>query len=153
VLLCHKHYYRILPVHLIIANRSGSCFVWEHSPVRNTEHIVEWTQSPRVLTNFLLHRDLQTEVLPRPSSEPGCPYNRFRALVAGNAEVRGKQTPGSIMRTLERATVGPDAFSEPQPIRTVWRELWDMDERSLTIRFFLGDPKEMVFSKDFTVRL
>ena len=40
-LLLAKHYYFFTPCHFVVADRSGASFVWEHSPRRNREVIVD----------------------------------------------------------------------------------------------------------------
>ena len=92
-LLLAKHYYFFTPCHFLVADRSGRSFVWEHSPRRNREIVVE--ADPRrhdgrlSCTNHLLHRWPDVDALPDDSGPIGTAaltYSRWRSLdaLAGN---------------------------------------------------------------------
>src|SRR5262249_10554926 len=57
-LLLTKHYYEVVPVHYLVADRHGKSFVWEFSQTRNREHMIENPGKLLVTTNFSLHRHL-----------------------------------------------------------------------------------------------
>ena len=59
VLLQTKQYYQYVPIHYLIADRTGNAFVWEYSESHNKEYIVENPGQPLVMTNFTLHEQLE----------------------------------------------------------------------------------------------
>lgn len=141
-LLTNKHYYHTLPVHLLVADRTGRAFVWEFASIRNREYIIDLANKPQVMTNFLLHRHTECEALPFVTAERCCMFNRYRALEDGLRSFDAPCNLQQVYTVLDRGVMDKTAFVEENPVRTVWQELWDMEERSLEIRFNLGDDLE-----------
>ena len=86
-LLMAKHYYFFTPCHFLVADRSGEAFVWEHSPRRNTEAIIDadHMDGRLVCTNHLLHRWPDPAQLPDdagPIGTAALTYWRWRTLSA-----------------------------------------------------------------------
>ena len=42
-LLCNKHFYMLIPTHLLISDKHGKSFVWEHTLDHNKEIIIDGT--------------------------------------------------------------------------------------------------------------
>jgi len=139
-LLIAKHYYFFVPCHFVVADRSGASFVWEHSPRRNHEAIVTpdlHAAGRLVCTNHLLHRWPDTTQLPVDTGPMGTAartYDRWRALteaaddgaVVDRDDIRG-----------QFAAVG---FGAPVvEARTFWHALYDVDDASAEISFYLHD--------------
>lgn len=135
-----KHYYFFTPCHFMVADRSGAAFVWEHSPRRNREVIVE--SDPRaagrlVCTNHLLHRWPEQAKLP----DDGCPggtaaltYGRWRALTEATSS--GALVDEDAIRE-QFETV---RFTAPvQQARTFWYALYDVEDASAEVSFYLHD--------------
>ena len=139
-LLLAKHYYFFTPCHFMIADRSGAAFVWEHSPRRNREVIVE--SDPRtagrlVCTNHLLHRWPDPTELPDDRGAAGTAaltYGRWRAL----AEL---SSSGALVDPQEiREQFEAVRFTAPvQQARTFWHALYDVDDASVEFSFYLHD--------------
>jgi hypothetical protein len=139
-LLRAKHYYFFTPCHFVVADRSGASFVWEHSPRRNLEAIVEPDPSgPRrvVCTNHLLHRWPDPTQLPAgdgPIGTAALSYHRWRTIdvaISGGAVVD---------RSDIRAQFAAVAFGAPTvEARTFWHVLYDVEDASAEISFFLRD--------------
>lgn len=140
-LLLAKHYYFFTPCHFLVADRAGSSFVWEHSPRRNREVIVE----PRpgssggrlVCTNHLLHRWPDARALPDDSGPVGTAaftYRRWRHLSAG------LDGGGLVDRDELRDRFAEVAFVAPlREARTYWHAQYDLTEASAEITFFVRD--------------
>ena len=114
-LLMAKHYYFFTPCHFLVADRSGRSFVWEHSPRRNREIVVE--ADPRrhdgrlSCTNHLLHRWPDVDALPDDSGPIGTAaltYSRWRSLDA----LGGQRRPARPRRH-RRDLRGPQVHRAP----------------------------------------
>lgn len=139
-LLLAKHYYFFTPCHFLVADRSGRSFVWEHSPRRNREVVVRLdhgTQGPLVCTNHLLHRWPDTAALPDDSGPIGTAaltYGRWRTLTDANSS-------GALVDRDEiREQFAGVRFTAPiQEARTFWHALYDVDDASAEVSFFVRD--------------
>lgn len=139
-LLLAKHYYFFTPCHFVVADRTGAGFVWEHSPRRNQEVIVEAdarTAGRLVCTNHLLHRWPDPTTLPDdrgPGGTAAMTYGRWRALA--DATSRG----AVVDREDVREQFAGVRFTAPvQQARTFWHALYDVDDASAEITFYLHD--------------
>jgi hypothetical protein len=139
-LLAAKHYYFFTPCHFLVADRSGAAFVWEHSPRRNQEWIVEAdprTHGRLVCTNHLLHRWPDATRLPDddgPMGTAAMTYHRWRTL----ADEIGS---GAILSHDDiRAQFAGVSFRAPiAEARTFWHGLYDVDDAAVELSFFLED--------------
>jgi hypothetical protein len=138
-LLLAKHYYFFTPCHFVVADRSGASFVWEHSPRRNRELIVE--PGPHagrlVCTNHLLHRWPDPSQLPEetgPIGTAALTYQRWRALNEALED-------GAVVdRDDIRAQFASVSFRAPiVEARTFWHALYDVDDASMEVSFYLRD--------------
>jgi hypothetical protein len=139
-LLLAKHYYFFTPCHFVVADRSGRSFVWEHSPRRNVEAIVEPDAvgcGRLVCTNHLLHRWPDADRLPDDSGPIGTAaltYSRWRSLTAELG------TGAVVDRDDIRDHFAAVSFRAPiQEARTFWHALYDVDEAAVDVSFFLRD--------------
>jgi predicted choloylglycine hydrolase len=139
-LLAAKHYYFFTPCHFVVADRTGASFVWEHSPRRNHEIIVDQDrsmQSRLVCTNHLLHRWPDTSQLPDDSGPIGTAaltYQRWRTLTDANA------TGAVVDRDDIRQQFAQVRFTAPiEGARTFWHALYDVNDASAEISFYLRD--------------
>jgi len=139
-LLSLKHYYVLTPCHYIVGDRSGRSFVFEFSPVRNRCFILDG-KGPQCLTNHLIGRPVK-----------GREYSvaRYQKLVAATtAKVKFSLVD---MRDINASVAIPPVAARPGVNRTLWYALYDLEDRSLNISFYLGekpdpaDPKRVIFS-------
>ncbi len=140
LLLETKHFYMCAPCHYLIADRSGQSFVWEFSPTRNVEYILEGHERPQILTNHLLHRHPSSDDLPRENFAAGT-FARYCAL---NAQIQQSHAPFSreqIRAIHASVAITDESYPEPQPVpdRTLWHALYDAEALALEIDFYLGD--------------
>jgi predicted choloylglycine hydrolase len=139
-LMLAKHYYFFTPCHFVVADRSGRSFVWEHSPRRNREVIVDQdpaTSGRIVCTNHLLHRWPDPAQLPTddgPDGTAALTYARWRTLDEATAD-------GAVVdRDDIREQFAAVRFTAPiQEARTFWHALYDVDDASAEVSFFLHD--------------
>lgn len=139
-LLLAKHYYFFTPCHYLVADRSGAAFVWEHSPRRNREVIVE--SDPRtagrlVCTNHLLHRWPDPADLPDdhgPDGTAAQTYARWQTLA--EAARSGALVDERAIRDQFAAV----RFAAPiEQARTFWHALYDVSDASVEVSFYLHD--------------
>lgn len=138
-LLTAKHYYLFVPCHFLVADAAGRAFVWEHSPHRNLERIVEADASRGgrlVCTNHLLHRWPDPTRLPddRRSGIAGLTYHRWRTLNA-HLQERPPADPDAVRDQLAEV-----AFTAPaEGTRTLWSAVYDLRSRAVQVSFYRHD--------------
>jgi hypothetical protein len=124
----------------VVADRTGASFVWEHSPRRNHEMIVEQDTALAgrvVCTNHLLHRWPDPSLLPLEDGSMGTAaltYHRWRTLA-------GELGDGAIVdRDDIRRQFAAVRFEAPiVEGRTFWHALYDVDDAAAEISFFTHD--------------
>lgn len=139
-LLVAKHYYFFVPCHFVVADRTGATFVWEHSPRRNREVIVEPDPSGHgrlVCTNHLLHRWPDRTHLPAdtgPMGTAALTYDRWRTLTDAGDD-------GAVLdRDDIREQFAQVSFRAPVvEARTFWHAQYDVDDSAAEISFFVRD--------------
>jgi predicted choloylglycine hydrolase len=138
-LLLAKQYYIFVPCHFLVADRTGQSFVWEYSPGHNRERIVQQSAAHErmVCTNHLLHRWPDPTELPNETTGDGTAaftYRRWQTLHAHTAD-------GAVVDQAEISAQLRDVrFEAPTPVtRTLWHVVYDLDDSSLQVSFFLRD--------------
>jgi hypothetical protein len=141
-LLLAKHYYAFVRCHFVVADRSGACFVWEHSPGHNREHVVvpdPSTAGRLVCTNHLLHRWPDPVELPEEDGTLGTAamtYGRWRSLDAAAGD--GAVVDRDDIRDQFRAV----RFEAPlEGARTFWHAQYDLDEAVMELELWTGDEQ------------
>jgi predicted choloylglycine hydrolase len=138
-----KHYYFFTPCHYVIADRSGRAVVWEHSPRRNQERIVEQDDASAgrlVCTNHLLHRWPDATRLPDDSGPIGTAaltYRRWRTLTDANAD--------GVVVDVDAIAEQFAAVRFTAPLveaRTFWHATYDVDRASAAVSFWLHDTDD-----------
>lgn len=134
-LLSAKQYYSFIPCHYIIADRHGKSFVWEYSYAHNKEHIIDGSDKPQVVTNHPLHRYL-TAALPDDQHQLGT-YNRYKSL---SSKASGKLSLEQIVEN--NCTVAVNDKQQGTPHRTLWHSVYDTEDRSASIDFYLAEDEK-----------
>jgi hypothetical protein len=134
-LLRAKQYDLGAPLHYLIADAAGDAFVWERGP-GGVEHVIDAGDGPMCVTNHPLHRHPDPADLPPDTDATMRTYERAAALA--------KRTRGATMSAADLRdavdSVGFDAAAAgPMPLRTLWRTVLDVTERTMSARFYLGD--------------
>jgi hypothetical protein len=134
-LLAAKQYDLGTPLHYLIADASGRAFVWEHTR-GGVDHIVEADGESLCVTNHPLHRQADPA---RDTEETMLTHQRLETL-----SERTKSGPMSLPRLREALDeVRFDArMAEPYPLRTLWRTVFDLDDRTMATHFYLGDTDD-----------
>lgn len=137
-LLAAKQYDLGTPLHYLIADPSGRAFVWERSP-GGAEHIVEADGESLCVTNHLLHRRSDPADPPQDNEETMLTHERLRKL-----NERTKSGPMSL--PLLREALDEVRFDARKvgdyPLRTLWRTVFDLDDRTMATHFYLGDTAD-----------
>ena len=136
-LLYLKHFYTFIPCHYIICDKSGKSFVFEFSPQRNGVAIVDGN-GPQCVTNHLLSKYRSIEDLPEVADTES--YERYRKLYAA---VKDKKQFGlDEIKTINSNVAATETVFE-HPVyatgRTLWHAIYDLDERSINVRFYMRD--------------
>lgn len=140
LMLESKHFYMCAPCHYLISDRSGKSFVWEFSPTRNAELIIDGNQRPQVLTNHLLHYYTSLDDLPQDDFGAST-YQRCRALtgfIENNAPPFNRE---QITAFNAAVAITDESYPKPQPVpdRTLWQTLYDAEALTMDVDFYLGD--------------
>jgi penicillin V acylase-like amidase (Ntn superfamily) len=133
-LLSLKHFYFFIPCHYIVGDSSGRSFVFEFYPQRNRVAIVDG-EGPQCITNHPVSKYASLDDLPQGDS-----YDRYRAL-------RQAATSRPVMSTQEIIAANASVAATPDfpgnaqyaPGRTIWYSLYDLDQRTMKVKFYLGE--------------
>jgi predicted choloylglycine hydrolase len=136
-LLSLKHYYSFMPCHYIIGDRSGKSFIFEFSPTRNRNYVIDG-DGPQCVTNHLVFHHQKVEEFP----ETGLNWSMRRyKMLYESIRAKGKFTLEEIAAINARVAVPPNAPSNPEiaPGRTLWYAQYDLENLTLTVKFYLGE--------------
>jgi predicted choloylglycine hydrolase len=139
-MLTLKHFYSFIPCHYIIADRSGKSFIFEFSPNRNRSYITDG-KGPQCITNHLVFH--HPDVGDVSDKNPGDSLRRYKTL--DDATATKKQYSLEEMEAINnRVAVAARAFrhEEYAPGRTLWYAQYDLDDLTLTVRFYLGEDPD-----------
>lgn len=141
-LLEHKHYYSVAFCHYIIGDRHGQSFVWEYSHAHNREYITDGGAQPQIITNHPVHKYRSMDELPHEDDQKSSTYTRFRTLKQRLEPQQARLSLDTIKETqacvaMTRLTL--PAESRPGPTRTLWHAIYDCQEKSVEISFYLGE--------------
>ena len=140
VLRCTKQYDNLFSCHYVIADRHGEAFVWERD-THNAEHVVRAKDEPLCVTNYLLHRYDTIAALPaddanRPEALP------FTVNMYERARTLDRAVGGASRLTADEVQAALDEVAVPVSVpgaRTLWQTMFDVTDRSMTVRCYLGD--------------
>jgi len=166
VLLNNKLTAGFEPTHLQISDRFGNSFIFETSSKDFSDHFTDNNGKPQIMTNHSVY--LYPDVNEFPEYSPKATYNtfyRYRALYDYLQEHQGKFSADDAKKAMSRVYAHTHDVDEgaahPIPCRTLWPMLYDINERSLEVKFYLkdgevdpttGDPT-LIFSKPFKFKL
>lgn len=136
-LLSLKHYYSFIPCHYIVADREGHSYIFEFSPHRQNTFIVEG-EGPQCITNHLVSRYKSVDEMPDGNS-----YHRFRVLHQATS-LDKRYSIDEIKAINASVAVPPRKVTDPTraPHRTLWHAVYDTYEKSLEIKFYLGEKPD-----------
>jgi predicted choloylglycine hydrolase len=136
-LLTLKHYYSFVPCHYIVADRSGDSFVFEFSPNRNRSHVIDG-DGPQCITNHLVSHHGEVDGVPE--NDVGSSFFRYRSLIE-SAREKESFSIDEITAMSARVAVPPTSHGNEEyaPARTLWYARYDLDDRTLAVKFYLGE--------------
>jgi penicillin V acylase-like amidase (Ntn superfamily) len=139
-MLYHKHYYSFVPCHYLVADVEGNSFVFEFSAVGNGTSIIEGA-GPQCITNHPLSKYSSLDELPEESGLST--YRRYRTLSQAVA-AKDRFSLEGIISINSSVAVPPTALGSQAraPGRTLWHSIYDIDERSLQVKFYLGEQPD-----------
>jgi predicted choloylglycine hydrolase len=141
-MLDHKHYYSFVPCQYLIADGEGNSFVFEFSPLRDGTSIVEG-DGPQCITNHPVSKYASADQLPNDSQLST--YGRYRTLSRATG-AKDKFTLEEIISINSNVAVPAIAYGDQThaPGRTLWHSIYDVDERQLRVKFYLGEEPDPV---------
>ena len=140
-LLSLKHYYSFIPCHYIIGDGSGKSFIFEFAPARNRSYIID-SDGPQCVTNHLVFHHQNVDEFP----ETGLNWSlrRYKML---NESIKAKEkfSLEEIAAINAQVAVPPNAPGNPQaaPGRTLWYSQYDLENLTLTVKFYLGEKPDL----------
>jgi len=150
-LLTIKQYYAFVPCHYIVADKSGSSFIYENSTGRNVQHIIDSEGQPQIVTNFQIHKHQTLDQMPvgAMTMETNA-FWRYLRLADRISEQEDLFTPDdlkannacvNIMRLFEELGADPTFGSIAANVqaRTLWHSLYDQGAGSVEFSFYLGE--------------
>jgi predicted choloylglycine hydrolase len=139
-MLSLKHFYSFIPCHYIIGDRSGKSFIFEFSPNRNRSYIIEG-KGPQCITNHLVFHHQKAEDFN--GQDSGNSLLRYKTLYESASENK-KFSLEEIASINKLVAVPPKAPGRPEyaPGRTLWYAQYDVDDCTLTVRFYLGEKPD-----------
>ena len=133
-LLDAKQYDMGTPLHYLVGDASGAAFVWERGS-GGEEHISEADGGALCLTNHLLHHNPDPRALPADTVESMLTYQRYRTL---HDSIGGSMSGERLRASLDEIRFDA-ATADAYPIRTLWRTVFDLQQRTMATHFYLGD--------------
>ncbi|MBP2334806.1 hypothetical protein JOF41_000984 [Saccharothrix coeruleofusca] len=146
-LLGAKHYNQGVPCHYVVADASGQAFVWERGRF-DTEHVLPAAEGALCATNHLLHVHPDVNDLPPDTERSFHTYARARTLAERTA------APLSAVALREALDAVAMRAVPEEPWRTMWRTVFDVADRAMSTRFYLGDGEHGLarYSAEVTFR-
>jgi predicted choloylglycine hydrolase len=133
-LLWLKQYYQLFRLHYLVADNTGKSFVFEFSRHRNQSHIIE-ADGIQCVTNHLLSN---------PDLADAPPESIERLDILKSLTVSKKVfTLDEIREIHTRVTPWmPDYHPKWPTSRTLWHSIYDLDSKSMKVKFYLGEMKD-----------
>ncbi len=139
-LLSLKHYYSFIPCHYIIGDRSGKSFIFEFSPTRNRNYIIDG-DGPQCVTNHLVFHHQKVEEFPE--TDLNWSMRRYKMLDE-SIKAKEKFTLEEIAAINAQVAVPTYIPENPEfaPGRTLWYAQYDLDNLTLTVKFYLDEEPD-----------
>ena len=139
-LLSLKHYYAFIPCHYIVGDRRGKSFIFEFSPTRNRSYVIDG-DGPQWVTNHLVFQHQKIEDFPE--TDLNWSMKRYKML-GESIRAKKKFTIEEIAAINADVAVPPAAPSNPisAPGRTLWYEQYDLENLTLTVKFYIGEKAD-----------
>ena len=130
-----EFYYTLIPCHYIIGDSSGDSFVWEYTNDRQQRYVIDGKDGPQWVTNHALFRYPTLDAVPAERRRVDS-FSRFNTFDLQIAKGDTRKSLDRIKR-INRYVRAGGYFNSPA--RTLWHSLYDCNDRTLSIDFYLGD--------------
>jgi len=166
-ILTNKITLSLIPAHFMVMDASGNSFIYEKDKDNFMDVITDSKKNrPAIITNHSIHDYPAVDKFPQAAKDDYDTFNRYRRLDKFVSEHRGKYTIAEGEEAMSLAYGRVDEASEgghhDLPLRTLYTAAVDLNERSISVRFYQRDSKsdrpdgltDLVFSKplDFKLR-
>lgn len=152
ILLEGEFFVSFVPCHYLVADRTGSAFIFERDRNGNA-CVIETDDKPTVLTNHPLHRFPDRTAFPTPydvTSTGTTSFERQACLEDAVDAVDGLHTLDDMRSACRFVSVGevlgrlPDGprqalASSPGMARTLWHVVYDVTALTMDIQFYVGE--------------
>lgn len=150
-LLINKQYYTMIPCHYLIADAAGNSFIYEHSPGGNKEFIINNQAKVQILTNHNVHMFPNIADIPNLADaikKGYTSYERYQMLQHAIEQNKGSCSLDFIKQNNQNVSVSEILKLIPYEVReqfktgysrTLWHAIYDIDNRSLDIKFYLNE--------------
>jgi len=152
VLMEGEFFVSMIPCHYLVADRTGSAFVFERDRAGNA-CVIETGDRPVVLTNHPLHRFPDRATFPAPygvASTGTTSFERQIHLEDTVNAIDGLHTLDDMTSVCRSVSVGelvgrlPDGprqalASSPGTARTLWHIVYDAIARTMDVQFYVGE--------------
>ncbi len=133
-LLSVKQYYHFAPMHYMIADKEGHSFIFEFSRHRNQSRIIDG-KGIQCVTNHLVS-DPDTINISHESLER---LNILNSLT----QSKEKFSIDDLKKINSRVSPWMPDYRPAWPTsRTLWHSLYDLNSKTLTVKFYLGEQKD-----------
>jgi len=164
-LLNNKISVTLLPTHFMVMDSSGRSFIYERSSKDFSDRFLDNDGLPQLITNHSVCDYPTVDKFPKALNDDYDTFNRYRRLQeyvqghAGKYSIEdGKYAMSLVYGSVNEATEGG---YHALPLRTLYTAVVDIDERAISVKFYLRDGKidpvtgvpELVFSKPFEFKL
>lgn len=152
--------------HLQVGDRSGKSFIFEISGKDRKIHFTDNNGKPQIMTNHPVYLYPNVKFFPWVSSiETYNTFYRYRVLYNYLQRHKGKFSDNDVWEYMRHVYAHTEDASEgaalPLPCRTLWKSLFNLNEQSCKVIFYLKDGKidpttgdpTLIFSKPFTFKL
>ena len=153
-------------IHLQVADRFGNSFICDVDANDFSYHFTDNDGRPQVMTNHAQY--LYPDVNEFPEYSPKATYNtfyRYRRLHHYLQDHEGKFSAEDAQKAMSGVYAHTDDKAEgaalSSPCRTLWTQVYDIEEKSVETRFYLKDgpidpgtgDHTLIFSRPFKFRL
>lgn len=130
-LLMLKRYYKVFPLHYIIADNQGNSFIFESSRCGNKTYHIDG-DGVQCITNHLLH-EIGNENAPKESVDR---LNTLHSLTEGKKNFH----IDSIKDINSKVSAWmPNRKPEYESSRTLWHSVYNLDTKTVSVKFYLGE--------------
>lgn len=154
-------------LHFMISDPSGRVTIAEFDNTSRETIFLDYKNVPVPMTNYALHLHPDfTKIIPENAKDPHDDYYRMQKLHAYIGNHTGKYNESDVWNTMYMVQANASASAEGVltggTIRLVYMIVNDLNERSMTVKFYLRDgpinnkiwdTKDLIMSEPFTFKL